>query len=66
MRESDLNIEIPFELNKGDNYIFYFSHEDSIDSYDYFYNAIASKEEVKANLKKEIERFEEMFETKFE
>lgn len=66
VRESDLNIEIPFELNKGDNYVFYFSWEGSANSYDYFYNAIISKEEVKANLKKEIERFEEMFGTKFE
>jgi len=66
VRESDLNIEIPFELNKEDSYIFYFSWEGSVRGYDYFYNAIISKEEVKVNLKKEIERFEEMFGTKFE
>lgn len=66
IRNSDLEIKIPFELNKGDNYIFYYYWEECNDDYDYFYNQVVSKESVINNLKYEIKNFEEIFETKFE
>ena len=66
VRDSDLEIKIPFELNKGDNYIFYYCWEECNDDYDYFYNQVVSKENAINNLKREIKNFEEIFETKFE
>lgn len=66
VRKSDLEIKIPFELNKGDNYIFYYCWEEYNDDYDYFYNRIISKEIAMDELKKEIIRFEVIFGTKFE
>ena len=36
VRDSDFEIEIPFKLNKGDNYVFYFCWEEYNDGYDYF------------------------------
>lgn len=66
IRDSDFEIKIPFELNKGDNYIFYFCWEVYCDKYDYFHNQIVSKEIVMTELEKEIKEFEEVFETKFE
>ena len=66
VRDSDLKIEIPFELNKGDDYIFYFCWEEYCDSWDYFHNQIVSKEKAMTKLKKEIEKFEKIFGTKFE
>lgn len=64
--DSDFKIEIPFELNKGDDYIFYFCWERDNDDWDYFYNQIVSKEKAMTKLKKEIERFEKIFGIKFE
>ena len=66
VRDSDFEIKIPFELNKGDDYIFYFCWEVYCDKYDYFHNQIVSKEIVMTELEKEIKEFEEVFETKFE
>lgn len=66
VRDSDFEIKIPFELNKGDNYIFYFSWKEYNDDYDYFYNQVVSKETAIVKLEKEIKRFEVIFETKFE
>lgn len=66
IRDSDLEIKIPFELNKGDNCIFYYCWEECNDDYDYFYNQVVSKENAINNLKREIKNFEEIFETKFE
>lgn len=66
IRDSDLEIKIPFELNKGDNYIFYCCWEEYNDDYDYFYNQIVSKETAMDNIKREIKRFEVIFGTKFE
>lgn len=66
VRDSNFKIKIPFELNKGDNYVFYFCWEECSDDYDYFYNKIISKEIAMTKLKKKIKRFEEVFETKFE
>ncbi len=66
VRDSNFEIKIPFELNKGDNYVFYFCWEECFDDYDYFYNKIVSKEIAMTKLEKEIKRFEEVFETKFE
>jgi hypothetical protein len=65
VRDSDLEIKIPFELNKGDNYIFYCCWEEYNDDYDYFHNRIISKEIAMDELKKEIKRFEVIFGTKF-
>lgn len=62
--DSDFEIRIP-SLNKGDNYIFYFSWKEYDDEYDYFYNQIVSREKAIAKLKEEIKSFEEIFETKF-
>ena len=64
--DSDLEIKIPFELNKGDNYIFYYCWKEYNDDYDYFHNQVVSKENAINNLKYEIKNFEEIFETKFE
>lgn len=66
VRDSDFKIEIPFELNKGDDYIFYYCWERYNDDWDYFYNQIVSKEKAMTKLKKEIERFEKIFGIKFE
>lgn len=66
VRNSNLEIKMPFELNKGDNYVFYFCWKECSDDYDYFYNKIVSKEIAMTKLEKEIKRFEEVFETKFE
>lgn len=66
VRDSNFEIKIPFELNKGENYIFFFSWEQCNNSYDYFYNKIVSKEIAMTELEKEIKEFEEIFETKFE
>ena len=66
VRDSNFEIKIPFELNKGDSYIFYFCWEEYCDGYDYFYNKIVSKEIAMTELEEEIKRFEEIFETKFE
>ena len=65
VRDSNLEIKMP-SLNKGDNYVFYFCWEEWSDDYDYFYNKIVSKEIAMTKLEKEIKRFEEVFETKFE
>ena len=62
---SNLEIKIP-SLNKGENYIFFFSWEEYSDDYDYYHNQIISKEIVMTELEKEIKEFEEVFETKFE
>lgn len=61
VRDSDFEIKIPFELSKGDNYVFYFSWVEDNDDYDYFYNQLVSKETAMAELKKEIKEFEEIF-----
>jgi hypothetical protein len=61
VRDSKLEIKIPFELSKGDNYVFYFCWEEYNDDYDYFYNQIVSKETAMTKLKKEIKEFEEIF-----
>jgi len=61
VRDSDLEIKIPIELNKGDIYIFYFCWEEYCDSYDYFNNQIISKEIAMAKLKNEIKNLEEVF-----
>lgn len=66
VRNSDLEIKIPFELNKGDNYIFYYCWQEYCDGYDYYHNRIVSKETTMVELKKEIKRFEVIFGTKFE
>jgi hypothetical protein len=66
VRDSNLKIKIPFELNKGNNYVFYFCWEECNDDYDYFYNQVVSKETAMTELKKEIKRFEVIFGTKFE
>lgn len=70
VRDSNLEIKMPFELNKGDNYVFYFCWGECFDDYDYdydyFYNKIVSKETAMIELEKEIKEFEEIFETKFE
>ena len=66
VRDSNFEIKIPFELNKGDSYIFYFCWEECVDDYDYFYNKIISKEIAMTKLEKEIKEFEEIFETEFE
>ena len=65
VRNSNLEIKMP-SLNKGENYIFFFSWEQCNNSYDYFYNKIVSKEIAMTELEEEIKRFEEVFETKFE
>ena len=65
VRNSNLEIKMP-SLNKGKNYIFFFSWEQCNNSYDYFYNKIVSKEIAMTKLEKEIKEFEEIFETKFE
>ena len=65
VRNSNLEIKMP-SLNKGENYIFFFSWEECSNSYDYFYNEIVSKEIAMTKLEKEIKEFEEIFETKFE
>lgn len=65
VRDSDFEIKM-LSLNKGDNYIFYFCWEEYNDDYDYFWNEIVSKEKAITKLKKEIKRFEEIFEIKFE
>ena len=62
---SNLEIKIP-SLNKGENYIFFFSWEEYSDDYDYYHNQIISKEIAMTKLEKEIKEFEEIFETKFE
>ena len=64
--DSSLKIEIPFELNKGDDYIFYYCWERDNDDWVYFYNQIVSKEKAMIKFKKEIERFEKIFGIKFE
>lgn len=66
VHDSDLEIKIPFELNKGDNYIFYYCWNEYNDDYDYFHNQVVSKEHAMDNLKREIKNFEEIFETEFE
>ena len=66
VRDSNFEIKIPFELNKGENYIFFFYWEECFDDYDYFYNKMVSKETAMIKLEKEIKEFEEIFETKFE
>lgn len=63
VRNSDLNIEISCELNKGDDYIFYYCWERDNDDWDYFYNQIVSKEKAMTKLKKEISEFEKLFNT---
>lgn len=65
VRDSDFKINIPL-LNKEETYIFYFCWKEDNDDYDYFYNQVVSKETAMDELKKEIKRFEEIFETKFE
>ena len=62
---SNLEIKMP-SLNKGENYIFFFSWEEYSDDYDYYHNQIISKEIAMTKLEKEIKEFEEIFETKFE
>ena len=62
---SNLEIKMP-SLNKGENYIFFFSWEEYYDGYDYYHNQIISKEIAMTKLEKEIKEFEEIFETKFE
>lgn len=66
VRDSDFEIEIPFELNKGDNYVFYFCWEEYNDGYDYFWNGIISKEKAMVRIEEEIKKFEEIFGIKFE
>ena len=66
VHNSNLKIKIPFELNKGNNYVFYFCWEEYNDDYDYFYNQIISKEIAMTKLEKEIKEFEVIFGTKFE
>jgi hypothetical protein len=66
VRDSDFEIKIPFELNKGDNYIFYYRWERYDNDWDYFYNRVVSKKDAIATLKEEIKSFEEIFGTKFE
>ena len=66
VRDSNFEIKIPFELNKVDNYIFYFFWEEYFDDYDYYHNQIISKEIAMTKLEKEIKEFEEIFETEFE
>lgn len=51
----DSEIKIP-ELNKGDNYIFYFYWEEYCDYYDYFYNEVVSKEKAMAKLEEETRK----------
>ena len=58
---SNLEIKMP-SLNKGENYIFFFSWEEYFDDYDYYHNQIIAM----TKLEKEIKEFEEIFETKFE
>ena len=65
VRDSDFETKIPFELNKGDNYIFYFSWKECYEDYDYYYNQIISKETAMIKLDKEIKEFEVIFGTKF-
>lgn len=55
VRDSDFEIKIP-ELNKGDNYIFYFCWEEYCDDYDYFYNEVVSKEKAMAKLEEEMRK----------
>ena len=62
---SNLEIKMP-SLNKGENYIFFFSWEEYSDDYDYYHNQIISKEIAMTKLKEEIKSFEEIFGTKFE
>lgn len=62
---SNLEIKMP-SLNKGENYIFFFSWEEYSDDYDYYHNQIISKEIAMTKLEKEIKEFEEIFETEFE
>ena len=66
VRDSDFEIKIPFELNKGENYVFYFCWQEYNDDYDTFYNQVVSKETAMDELKKEIKSFEAIFGTKFE
>ena len=66
VRDSNFEIKIPFELNKGDSYIFYFCWGEYCDGYDYYHNQIISKEIAMTKLKEEIKSFEEIFGTKFE
>ena len=66
VHDSNLEIKMPFELNKGDDYVFYFCWEECVDDYDYYHNQIISKEIAMTKLEKEIKEFEEIFETKFE
>lgn len=51
----DSEIKIP-ELNKGDNYIFYFCWKEYNDDYDYFYNEVVSKEKAMAKLEEETRK----------
>ena len=64
VRDSNLEIKMP-SLNKGENYIFFFSWEEYCDGYDYYHNQIISKEIAMTKLEKEIKEFEEIFETEF-
>lgn len=58
VRDSDFEIKIPFELNKGDNYIFYFYWEEYCDDYDGFYNEIVSKEKAMVKLEEEMRKLD--------
>lgn len=59
--DSDFEIKIPFELNRGETYIFYFCWKEYDDDYDDFHNQLVSKEIAMTKLEEEIKEFEGIF-----